>query len=149
CAGCGALVLRRPVMVANVFALAWIVVLLVNPTDLVSPGCQLSFLATAVLYWGTSRFRREEDPLERLVGESRPLWQRLLFQLGRLIGLSYLANLVIWLAITPLVVGHYHLVPPAALIIGPPLALLTSAALIFGFLLIPTAVVCGPLVPVW
>src|SRR5262249_11341860 len=48
-----------------------------------------------------------------------------------------------------LVVGHYHLVPPAALIIGPPLALLTSAALIFGFLLIPTAVVCGPLVPVW
>src|SRR5262249_49224786 len=45
CALCGGLGLRRPVLVANSFALGWLVVAALNPTDLFSAGCQLSFLA--------------------------------------------------------------------------------------------------------
>src|SRR5262249_33526710 len=33
CAFCAAIVLRRPVIPANLFALAWLVVLIINPTD--------------------------------------------------------------------------------------------------------------------
>ena len=55
CAVCGGLILRRRVLPANLFALSWIAVALVNPTDLFSAGCLLSFLAVAVLTWGTPR----------------------------------------------------------------------------------------------
>jgi competence protein ComEC len=37
---------------ANTFSLAWLTVLGFNPTDLFTPGFQLSFLAVAVLIWG-------------------------------------------------------------------------------------------------
>ncbi len=169
CVACGALVLRRQIMAVNSFALAWLIVLAVNPTDLFTPGCQLSFLGTAVLYWcmntavphdlaGGSVFlgssvlywcvsflRRETDPLARLVAESRPRWQRVLRELARLVALAYLVNLVCWVAIAPLLLFHYHLAPPAALLIGPPTTLLASAALVAGFLIFPAAVIWRPL----
>src|SRR5262249_35027402 len=45
CAACGGLILRRRTHAANLFALAWIVVALVDPTDLFPPAvCCLSFL---------------------------------------------------------------------------------------------------------
>src|SRR5262249_991785 len=43
CVFCGGLVLRRPVIPANAFALAWLVVVILNPTDPFTAGCQLSF----------------------------------------------------------------------------------------------------------
>src|SRR5262249_43147866 len=90
CAGCGGLVLRRPVILANSFALAWLVVAALNPTDLFNTGCQLSFLATAVLFWGAWHpFRAPADPLDRLVEETRPAWQQLLLRAGRAVGNGY------------------------------------------------------------
>ncbi|MCE9561087.1 MAG: ComEC/Rec2 family competence protein, partial [Planctomycetes bacterium] len=52
CCLCLAIVLRRPVMAANIFALAWLVVLILNPTDPFTAGCQLSFLSVFVMLWG-------------------------------------------------------------------------------------------------
>src|SRR5262249_42273147 len=43
CVLCGGLVLRRPVIPANAFALAWVIVVAINPTDPFTAGCQLSF----------------------------------------------------------------------------------------------------------
>lgn len=146
CVACGALIHRRPMRTANAFALAWLLVIVVNPADIFTPGCQLSFLATAVLYWGASRLYWKQDPLERLVEHSYPVWRQLLLRFGRLVGFAYLANLMIWLAITPLTVGHYHLIPLSALVIGPPLTLLTSVALLTGFLLFPANALAQPLV---
>jgi competence protein ComEC len=48
---CGGIVLRRPVILANAFAFAWLVVLMTNPTDPFTMGCQLSFLAVFVIVW--------------------------------------------------------------------------------------------------
>jgi predicted membrane metal-binding protein len=48
---CGAIALRRTARPANPFALAWLVVLIVKPTDAADTGCQLSFLCVAVLTW--------------------------------------------------------------------------------------------------
>lgn len=166
----GAVILRRQPNLANSFALAWLVVAAINPTDLFNPGCQLSFLAVAVLYWGTSRWiapisrlpfvpllpllhgatdNPAIDPLDVLVEKSRPAWQRALRWLVWQVLLLYAINLVIWLAVTPLVASRYHVVSPGALLIGPPVVLLTSAALIAGFLLLLAAAVCWPLVPVF
>jgi competence protein ComEC len=145
CALAGGLLLRRPVMPANSFALAWIVVAVLNPTDLFTTGCLLSFLSVAVLYWGPCNLLlSEKDPLERLIEESRPAWQRWLCWLGREVVLSYAITLTIWLAIAPLVAGLQHVVSPVGLVIGPPTVLLTSVALLSGFLVLLLAPLCWP-----
>jgi competence protein ComEC len=147
---CGGLVFGRQTMLANSFALAWLVVAALDPTDLFGTGCLLSFLSVAVLYWGCSRwFRREVDPLDRLVQQTRPPWRRAARWLGMQAALAYATGLVIWLALAPLVASRTQLVSFVGLLIGPPLVFLTSAALIAGFLLLLAAAVCGPLIPVF
>lgn len=147
---CLGLVLRRPVLTANSLALGWLVVAICNPTDLFTAGCQLSFLAIAILCWGASRLRFEPtDPLAQLAEESRPLLIRGLRRLTRAIGLTYVICLAIWLAAAPLVADRYHLMSPVGILIGPPVTLLSSVALLAGFLLLIASAVCWPLVPVF
>src|SRR3984957_17973451 len=52
CIICAAIILRRRTNPANAFALAWIVVIMANPTDPFTIGCQLSFLCVLILIWG-------------------------------------------------------------------------------------------------
>jgi competence protein ComEC len=146
---CGSMILRRPALTANAFALGWIVVAAVNPSDLFDTGCQLSFLAVAILYWGTGWLRPSADPLDRLIEESRPAWQRALLGMGRAILSVYAITALIWLAAAPLVAARYHTVSPIAILIGPPVVLLTTVALLSGFLLLLSALVCWPLVPIF
>jgi competence protein ComEC len=126
----GGMLLARPVMPANSFALAWILVAAINPTDVFNSGCLLSFLAVAVLFWGTSGWQKEIDPPEQLVEESRPLWLRGLRWLGHIVLISYAVNLAVCLAVTPLVAQRFHVVSPVALLIGPPMSpsLITSGS---------------------
>jgi competence protein ComEC len=147
CVLCGGLILRRPALLPNTFALAWLVVALVNPTDMFTLGCQLSFLSVAVLFWGTSRwFRDRRDALERLVDESRPPWERFLRRSGRGVAVRYLACAVIWLVLVPLVWARVHVVSFSGLLIMPPVMLLTSVALLAGFgLLLAAALQLWPL----
>ncbi|MBI3410315.1 MAG: ComEC/Rec2 family competence protein [Planctomycetes bacterium] len=159
---CGGVFFRRPILSANVLAFGWIGVLVANPTDLSNAGCQLSFLAVAVLLWGTqpgvisSAFllqtpdqkfvdpairksieqSRLERALERLIDESRPLPLRLARRWCHWLVLLYAINLGVWLAVTPLVAHRFNLISPVALLLGPPLVLLTSIALIGGFMVL-------------
>ena len=142
----GGMLLARPVMPANSFALAWILVATLNPTDVFNSGCLLSFLAVAVLFWGTSAWQRQApDPLEALIEGSRPMWLRGLRRLGRIVFVSYAVNFAVWLAVTPLVAQRFHLVSPVALLIGPPMVLLTSIALLAGFVLLLLSPLFWPL----
>jgi competence protein ComEC len=143
---CGALLFRRPVLPANIFAFAWLVVGAINPADWCTPGCQLSFLCVALIYWcGRGRSRAEQDPLDRLVAQSRPLWQQRAFSVGRSLGATYLLSLGIWLAAAPLVAARYNTVSPIAVVIMAPLVLLAAVALVIGFLLLLAAPLCWPL----
>jgi competence protein ComEC len=145
---CLAVYFRRPILSANSFALAWIVVALLNPTDLFSVGCQLSFLAVAILHWGTSRwFHRNLDPLQRLIEESRPAWLRAVRWLGHRVFEFYAITWVILLLQAPLVASHNHLITPIALVMGPPVLFLASIALVAGFLLLLSCVLMLPLTP--
>src|SRR5262249_31477319 len=84
-------------------------------------------------------------PLSQLVEVARPLWQRWLRGIGRRVAESYAVTLAIWLAIAPLAVSRYHLISPIGLLLGPPLTLLTSVALLFGFLMLAASIVYEPL----
>src|SRR5262249_23915568 len=61
CAACGGLLLRTRALPAHTLALAWLVVLAINPTDLFNAGFQLSFLCVAVLVWGIPRWFPPRD----------------------------------------------------------------------------------------
>lgn len=131
---CGGIVLQRPVSHANTFALAWIGVVATNPCDIFDAGCQLSFLAVAILVYGVGRWLEiADDPLRAAIDASRPWYWRVAFWVGRWIAASYLANAIVWLAVTPLVAANFHVAAPVALLIGPPMTLLTSVALLAGF----------------
>ncbi len=80
CSLFGGWILARRFVQANSLALAWIVVLWFNPTNIFDPGCQLSFLCILVLYrfgmlWEQQRAALDnQDPhaLPRLLAELRP-----------------------------------------------------------------------------
>jgi competence protein ComEC len=135
---CLAIFLRRSVNLVNLFALAWILVGIVQPHDLAEVGTQLSFWAVAVLTWGVGPLLlpAKPEPLDSLLAEVRPVWQRVLWNLATLLLRLYAANALAWLLISPVVAYHTGGLALAALLLGPPLALLTSLALIAGFLLL-------------
>ncbi len=138
CVLCGGLILRRPIQPANLMALGWLIVALINPADIYDTGCQLSFLSVAVLCWGAGWIlrRREEDPLDTFIVRTRPIWERTLRGLAWMIVEGYLLCLIVWLSITPLAAYHTGMVAPAGLLLGPPLTLLASLALYAGFALL-------------
>lgn len=158
---CGAIVLRRRTLPANLFALAWLAVALVHPANIFTAGCLLSFLSVAVLVWGTRSTAPPAalDPaavaaanLDRLIDQARPAWERALRGTVRQVAVAYLVCLVVWLAVTPLAASRFHVVSLAGLVLGPPLVFLSSIALLAGFGVLAAAVVwpvlAMPLVPI-
>ncbi|HXD85452.1 MAG TPA: DNA internalization-related competence protein ComEC/Rec2 [Urbifossiella sp.] len=141
CVFCGGLVLRRPVIPANAFAAAWLAVIAFNPTDPFTAGCQLSFLSVFVLIWGLGRWLapRPPTPLQALVAATRSVPEQLARRTLRMIAAAFAVSLVLGIANAPLVLAWQNLVSPAGVLLGPPLILLTSIALIAGFLLLLAA----------
>jgi competence protein ComEC len=143
---CIGMLLQRRANHANTFALAWLLVALVNPADLFSAGCQLSFLAVAVFVWGVGNWpTAPPDPLQQEIDETRSWSEKGMRWLWRLLKIHYLVNAAVWLAVTPLIAAHFHMVTPIALLLGPPMVLLTSVALLSGFALLLFAGWCAPL----
>jgi competence protein ComEC len=137
---CGAIVLRRVSHPANTFALAWLVVIVLKPTDVADTGCRLSFLCVAILTWGIGPWfePREQDPLDKLIASSRPAWLRVAITIGKWLAAGYIVTLALGLAVMPLTGSRYHLISFVGILIGPPVVMLTSIALISGFLLLVT-----------
>lgn len=143
-----AAIVRRPRSFGSSFAVAWLGIVLVNPADVLQTGCQLSFLAVAILGWMVPRLRApflQSDPLADLADAQETRRQRWWRSLRRALWEAYLVNTIIWLGITPLVASRFHIVSPIALLIGPPVVLATSCALASGLLLLVLAPILGPL----
>ncbi|MFO0952167.1 MAG: ComEC/Rec2 family competence protein [Isosphaeraceae bacterium] len=130
----------------NILALAALVTLGLNPSDLFDVGCQLSFLAVAVIAWGVEPVWRRVDPepdpltgLERRFATGRRRWARIAW-LWLAEGLT--VSTVVWLVAVPLVALRFHLVSPIGVLLNVPLIPLTSLALL-------AAGVCLGLSAVW
>ncbi|VTR99776.1 ComEC/Rec2 family competence protein [Tuwongella immobilis] len=143
----GGIWLIRDGLAVNSFAFAWLGVLILSPSDPFTAGCQLSFLAVAMLIGGLPRVlpNREPTAMEELLAEQRSGWETALRKLGDVIRVSYLANAVIFVGIAPIVANWTHLFSPISLLIGPILVLTTSISLIAGFLLLLSGGLIGPL----
>ena len=129
------IILRRPAPAIHTLTASWIILAFVQPWDLFSPGCTLSFFATACLIWVIPRFsQKEESPLELLTHESKPLWRRILADFLKATRELFFVSAIVWVFVTPLATAYTHVVSPVALLIGPPLIILTTIALLAGFI---------------
>jgi competence protein ComEC len=151
----GGIFLNRLPMPVNTLAFAWLGVAVVNPTAVFNTGLQLSFVAVGMLLWSGSQITFFSQNLVRLVSgqealpraleaeveKTRSSTARLLRRVGTMIARVYLESGGIWLAVAPLVAAQQHLLSPVGLLIGPPVMLLSSFALLAGFLTLAASVV--------
>lgn len=149
---CLAMVIARRPLGFNSLAAAGLVVLAINPAELFQTGTQLSFLAVGVLVFiaGRRTGGRESDPLDRLIARTRPWPVRVLRRLGRPVWQATVATTFIWLVVCPLVMARFHLLSPAAVLLGPvlvfPVTLAMASAFgvfLFGWLVPPLAALAG------
>jgi competence protein ComEC len=133
----------------NTLALAALIILATNPTQLFSLGTQLSFIAVAVLNaTSTIRFgRAPEDPLDRLIWRTRPWWHRILRACGYWLLQVTVVGLVIWFFTQPLSWLHFHVVSPVAIPLNLVAAIPTNLALLFGFFALITDLIGLPWLP--
>ena len=138
----GRLVGQRAYSFNLLAASAWIV-LIINPSDLFGVGPQLSFLAVSTLVFAKDWiwWPRSDDPIKRLIANSRPSWLRWIYGVGRSFRATALASGMIWFCALPLVAWHFHLVAPIGLILNPLLMIpiacglyAGAATLMFGWL---------------
>lgn len=169
CAICAGRLINRRTQSLNSLALAWLIVAVFNPSDMFTTGCQLSFLSVLVLYQVVQPWYRSTTELDAnsdftlLFEKAQPFWQRFLFypwsyEQRRLphwqrflfhpwtwFVWSFISGLLIWLALTPLLMARYHLCSPIALLLNPFVILLSSVALFAGFLLLLLRPLAGAL----
>jgi len=131
----GAWALDRVISWPNTLAVAALVIVWVNPTQLFDPGFQLSFGAVASLLIFTTRWYAWLEPR---LGWLHPSWLR------RYSSLSLVATSAIWIGLSPILAWYFHLVAPvsmlANLLLAPQLSALISlgtALLMFGTLWAP------------
>lgn len=136
---------NRQSLPLNSLAMAAIVLMMINPTNLTRVGVQLSFIAVATLVSCGHRYReidddlRNEAQLDRLAQTAAsPLHRRLRWIVGQLNN-SLWFSLCVTLTTTPLVWMHFNLVTPVAIIANVLLAVPMTVALLSGL----GAVACG------
>ncbi len=136
----------------NTLAAAGLFVLMMNPAQLFQTGTQLSFLAVATLaVCGPYLLPKPpQDPLERLIANTRPWPERVGKRLGGAVWRLWLTSTLIWLVALPLIVYQFNLVSPVAVVLNPLLMIPIAVALfsgfgvlLFGWLIPPVGVACG------
>jgi competence protein ComEC len=117
----------------NILALAALMVLMLNPTDLFSLGAQLSFLAVAAITFGKDWiFASDADPLNQIVLATRSRSQRWWIALRRGFRAAFVVSALVWLIAIPLVACQFHVLSPIGLIVNPVVMLPISLALYSG-----------------
>ena len=146
CVACLGWMLRRQASATNSIAAAALVVLVVNPCELFRAGAQLSFVAVATLARIaalSSSKSSQEDPLDKLIRTTRPLPVRIFRTMLIAICRALCASVIVWSVTLPLVMYHFHIVCPVAIILNVVLWVPISLALLFGF----ATIVIGWLLP--
>jgi competence protein ComEC len=123
-------------------------VLALNPADLFRVGPQLSFLAVAILIWlsGLASERRpQRDRLEQMLAATRPRFVRIAAGVWRWNRWLLTATLAVWMTALPLVLFHFHVVTPVALLIAPAVWVFVLAALWSGYAMLLVGWLLPPL----
>jgi competence protein ComEC len=152
--------LDRRARMANVLALAAVVVAALNPAHVFDVGCQLSFVAVGAIVWGVApadRLRRKlwrilkqklgraDDPLAALERRFAPWWRTIIWRALEALVEGVTVSVVAWLVALPLVALRFHIVSPIGILLNIPLIPLTSLALLCAGLTLGLSAVWGPL----
>lgn len=136
----------------NTLALAGLVIIAIQPTQIFQIGTQLSFLAVAVLL---ARARHQpcdqaDHPLDQFLREHDWVGWRGIRAIGRNLVEVTRASAAVTAVSLPLVMGYFHLVSPIGLLVNPivwaPVSLALFSGLgtiLFGGWLPPAAQICG------
>jgi competence protein ComEC len=143
---CVGWLIGRRTLTANSLAVAALIVLASNPCLLFEVGTQLSFLAVATLgVVGPWLLRsRPVDPLRQLISSTRAWPVRATKNVGRWFWRLTLASAALWLVALPLVLYHFHIASPIAIILTPLLWVPVAAALLSGFGVLALALLFPP-----
>jgi len=143
--------LGRRSLPLNSLAAAGLAVLALNPADLFRTGVQLSFLAVAALMWFIPRwfdaYFPEQDPLDRLIDQSRGWWWRATRGAARAAIQIGVAGAVVWLVTFPLIMATFHLFSPIGLVLNLVLWLPIGTVLLSGFALLALGTIAPPVAP--
>ncbi len=130
---CAARMLGRSGLSYNVLALAALLVLIINPTDLFALGTQLSFLAVAAIQFGNRWiFNRPTDPLQQLVQSTRSWPVRACQAVAENLRAAFVVSGLIWLISIPLVAISFHVLAPVGLVVNPLVLLPIAVSLYAG-----------------
>ncbi|MEX2093258.1 MAG: ComEC/Rec2 family competence protein, partial [Pirellulales bacterium] len=131
----------------NSLAAAAVIVMAINPAQLFQTGTQLSFLCVAILIWVSQwpwgSWRLVQDPLDRLIAESRPWHAKAMRSVAAWTLFLLLTSAVVWFVTLPLVLYRFHVASPVALVIAPAVWLLALVAMWAGFI----TLACGWFMP--
>ena len=134
---------------ANLLGGAALATLAHNPADLFDVGCQLSFLAVAVLFWCMPMVLERDvprlSPLDRLEREFEPRWKAVGRKAWAGLRVGVKGSALIWIVAWPLVALRFHVVSPVAILINIPLIPLTSLALLLSGLTLLLSAIWPPL----
>jgi competence protein ComEC len=130
---CFARILGRAGLSYNVLALAALIILAINPTDLFSLGTQLSFLAVLSICFGNHWiFNQQTNPLKRLIASTRSWPVQIIAAVKDNVRAAFVISGLIWLISIPLVAANFHVLAPIGLLVNPLLLLPIAIALYAG-----------------
>jgi len=136
---CVGMVWRRKISPYNALAAAAIFVLMLRPASLFLPGTQLSFLAVAAMIWiGSNLNSPDKTAIELLIERTRSWYQRALIDSTQWFWQLARIGVVIWIVTLPLVMMHFHLVSPVALLLNVVLTIPIVVSLLSGFVVMIT-----------
>lgn len=145
---------RRASVSPNSLAIAALIILGMNPTDLFDTGAQLSFLAVAAIYWlsaVTTNLRQAADVAadpnsDRAKTVMRPDWVNLLLEWLHVLAQWWIVSGTIWLLGVPLVAYAWNVIPLIGIVVNSLFLIpLVAAGLWSGFLALLLGVVWQPL----
>ena len=130
---CAARMFGRSGLSYNVLAVAALLVLVINPTDLFALGTQLSFLAVAAIQFGNRWiFNHPTDPLEQLIQSTRWWPVRACQCVAENLRAAFVVSGLIWLISIPLVATRFHILAPVGLVVNPLVLLPIAVSLYAG-----------------
>ena len=136
---CVGMIWRRKISPYNALAAAAILVLLLRPASLFLAGTQLSFLAVAAMIWiGLSFISPDKTAIESLIERTRTWYQRAWINTSQWFWQLACVGVVIWIVALPLVMLHFHLVSPVALVLNVLLTIPIVVSLLSGFVVMVT-----------
>ena len=146
-----ATIIDRDADIFNLLAVAALVLLLINPTQLWDVGFQLSFVAVGAIVFFVSKmekpFRKFWEPQDSV---EYTRFQKMRKSAVKWLVLSYLVTLAAQIGTSPLIAYHFYRAYPLGIIVGPFAVGLVSlivgvgmVSVCFGFIWLPLAKLLG------